>query len=49
MIYDIEFPADARVLYSPNINISPYAHRPQWPVFEKIKTIEVTFIYEPKK
>ena len=42
-------PADARVLYGPNISISATPINRNDPVFEKIKTIEITFIYGPKK
>ena len=42
-------PADARVLYGPNISISATPINRNAPVFSKIKTIEITFLYGPKQ
>ena len=42
-------PADARVLYGPNISISPTVFNRNDEVFSHVETIEVTFVYGPKK
>ena len=42
-------PADARVLYGPNISISATPIDRNDPIFQQIKTIEITFLYGPKK
>ena len=43
------FPADARVLYGPNIGISATVLNRDDAVIGHVETIEVTFIYGPKK
>ena len=42
-------PADARVLYGPNIGISAQLFDRSDPVFSHIETISVTFRYAPKQ
>ena len=42
-------PADARVLYGPNISITATPIDRADPAFAQIKTIEITFLYGPKQ
>ncbi|MBQ3669703.1 MAG: cellulase family glycosylhydrolase, partial [Clostridia bacterium] len=44
-----KLPEDARVLYGPNISISATPIDRNDPVFSEIRTIEITFVYGPKK
>ncbi len=44
-----DIPADARVLYGPNIGIKPVIIDLNDPVFSHIETIEITFTYAEKK
>ncbi len=42
-------PADARVLYGPNISIAPVVIDRGDPVFSRVETIEITFVYGEKR
>ena len=44
-----DLPAGARVLYGPNIGCSATPLDVNLPVMSKVKTIEITFLYEEKK